>query len=101
MAEQYELARISSPPATTMPPEELVEPAQHDPGLHKRTLRELDWLLLPFLALLFLFNSLDKSNARLPFCCELLTLPLTAWLDRLAMLSPRILRRILACADPT
>ena len=30
--------------------------------LHKRTLLKLDTLLLPFLALLFLFNSLDKSN---------------------------------------
>ncbi|KAJ8110954.1 hypothetical protein OPT61_g6333 [Boeremia exigua] len=30
--------------------------------LHQRTLLKLDTLLLPFLALLFLFNSLDKSN---------------------------------------
>ena len=30
--------------------------------LHTRTLLKLDTLLLPFLALLFLFNSLDKSN---------------------------------------
>ncbi|KAF1925496.1 MFS general substrate transporter [Didymella exigua CBS 183.55] len=30
--------------------------------LHRRTLLKLDTLLLPFLALLFLFNSLDKSN---------------------------------------
>ncbi|KAF2628026.1 MFS general substrate transporter [Macroventuria anomochaeta] len=30
--------------------------------LHKRTLLKIDTLLLPFLALLFLFNSLDKSN---------------------------------------
>ncbi|ORY06138.1 major facilitator superfamily domain-containing protein [Clohesyomyces aquaticus] len=33
-----------------------------DQALHRRTLRKLDCLLLPFLALLFLFNSLDKSN---------------------------------------
>ncbi|KAF2477033.1 MFS general substrate transporter [Lindgomyces ingoldianus] len=31
-------------------------------ALHQRTVRKLDFLLLPFLALLFLFNSLDKSN---------------------------------------
>lgn len=33
-----------------------------DSRLHTRTLLKLDCLLLPFLALLFLFNSLDKSN---------------------------------------
>jgi hypothetical protein len=33
-----------------------------DPRLHRRTLRKLDGLLLPFLALLFLFNALDKAN---------------------------------------
>lgn len=37
-----------------------------DPELHRRTLRKLDLLLLPFLALLFLFNSLDKANVRHP-----------------------------------
>lgn len=30
--------------------------------LNKKTVRKLDLILLPFLALLFLFNSLDKSN---------------------------------------
>lgn len=30
--------------------------------LDHRTRRKLDWILLPFLALLFLLNSLDKSN---------------------------------------
>jgi hypothetical protein len=30
--------------------------------LDRRTVRKLDFVLLPFLALLFLFNSLDKSN---------------------------------------
>ncbi|KAK5122336.1 hypothetical protein LTR85_004247 [Meristemomyces frigidus] len=30
--------------------------------LNKRTIRKLDFILLPFLALLFLLNSLDKSN---------------------------------------
>lgn len=33
-----------------------------DPDLDRRTKRKLDFILLPFLALLFLFNSLDKSN---------------------------------------
>lgn len=37
---------------------------ENDVILHRRTLRKLDFLLLPFLALLFLFNSLDKSNVR-------------------------------------
>ncbi|CAK1354201.1 putative transporter [Cercospora beticola] len=31
-------------------------------GLNRRTVRKLDTILLPFLALLFLLNSLDKSN---------------------------------------
>lgn len=69
--EQYELAPSAEPPQSlrhaqrsTMPPDEAAEP-HHDPALHKRTLRKLDLLLLPFLALLFLFNSLDKSNV----CC--------------------------------
>jgi hypothetical protein len=32
--------------------------------LDRRVLRKLDYVLLPFLALLFLFNSLDRSNVR-------------------------------------
>jgi hypothetical protein len=32
--------------------------------LNRRTVRKLDTILLPFLALLFLFNSLDRSNVR-------------------------------------
>ncbi|KAF2768805.1 MFS general substrate transporter [Teratosphaeria nubilosa] len=39
---------------------------QHDDGLdaalERRTVRKLDLVLLPFLALLFLLNSMDKSN---------------------------------------
>ncbi|KAF1958437.1 MFS general substrate transporter [Byssothecium circinans] len=63
MIEQYELARASSPPAnSSRMPSHHEEVAQQDSELHKRTLRKLDFLLLPFLALLFLFNSLDKSN---------------------------------------
>lgn len=30
--------------------------------LNRRTLRKLDFILLPFLCTLFLLNSLDKSN---------------------------------------
>ena len=33
----------------------------HD-QLNRRTLRKLDFILLPFLCTLFLLNSLDKSN---------------------------------------
>ncbi|KAK3726074.1 hypothetical protein LTR37_000222 [Vermiconidia calcicola] len=34
----------------------------HGSALDRRTKRKLDWILLPFLAVLFLLNSLDKSN---------------------------------------
>lgn len=33
-----------------------------DADLHRRTVLKLDCILLPFLALLFLFNALDKAN---------------------------------------
>jgi hypothetical protein len=35
-------------------------------SLDRRTVRKLDTVLLPFLALLFLFNSLDRSNVGPP-----------------------------------
>ncbi|KAF2455981.1 major facilitator superfamily domain-containing protein, partial [Lineolata rhizophorae] len=38
------------------------EEAEAEKALDRRTVRRLDAVLLPFLALLFLFNSLDKSN---------------------------------------
>jgi hypothetical protein len=39
--------------------------------LNTRTLRKLDFILLPFLALLFLFNSLDRSNVGITsYSCE-------------------------------
>ena len=63
-AEQHELDALNEETSTTMPPEDAADAAQHDEELHRRTLRKLDFLLLPFLALLFLFNSLDKSNVR-------------------------------------
>lgn len=34
----------------------------HQADLDRRTRRKLDFILLPFLSILFLFNSLDKSN---------------------------------------
>ncbi|KAF2032413.1 MFS general substrate transporter [Setomelanomma holmii] len=62
-AQSFELTTTPSRATPrTMPPEEAEETFTVDPGLHKRTLRKLDCLLLPFLALLFLFNALDKSN---------------------------------------
>ncbi|KAL1636082.1 hypothetical protein SLS56_001434 [Neofusicoccum ribis] len=41
-------------------PGEALSPDEEE--LNRRTVRKLDAILLPFLALLFLFNSLDKSN---------------------------------------
>ncbi|KAM0720588.1 hypothetical protein Q7P37_004724 [Cladosporium fusiforme] len=35
---------------------------EYDERLHRRTLRKLDFILLPFLSTLFLLNSIDKSN---------------------------------------
>lgn len=65
-AEQHELEALNDTDTpATMPPEDAADVAQHDEELHRRTLRKLDFLLLPFLALLFLFNSLDKSNVRI------------------------------------
>jgi hypothetical protein len=53
-----------TPASSTMPADNhaISSSPRYDAELHKRTLRKLDFLLLPFLALLFLFNSLDKSN---------------------------------------
>ena len=45
-----------------MPPDEVEESDFVDLRLHRSTLLKLDCLLLPFLALLFLFNALDKAN---------------------------------------
>ncbi|TKA68934.1 hypothetical protein B0A55_08470 [Friedmanniomyces simplex] len=69
--EGYELALFHHP--TGMAPEETGGMAannmdgEHDGDdyqtrLDRRTVRKLDFILLPFLALLFLLNSLDKSN---------------------------------------
>ena len=64
MAEEYELTEAPTEQASgsTMPPDEVVDAHTVDPQLHNRTLLKLDCLLLPFLALLFLFNALDKAN---------------------------------------
>ncbi|PGH17742.1 hypothetical protein AJ79_00883 [Helicocarpus griseus UAMH5409] len=37
-------------------------PGSGNPLIHTRTVRKLDFILLPFLSILFLFNSLDRSN---------------------------------------
>jgi hypothetical protein len=66
-AQSFELAQVSPAlPASprAMPPDEVEEAYSVDPRLHRRTLLKLDCLLLPFLALLFLFNALDKANVR-------------------------------------
>jgi hypothetical protein len=64
MADEYELTEAPTSQATpnNMPLDELEDAHTVDPQLHKRTLLKLDCLLLPFLALLFLFNALDKAN---------------------------------------
>lgn len=73
MVQQHELSRISATRHTMLDNDE-DEPPNATSHLHKRTLLKLDTLLLPFLALLFLFNSLDKSNvpsapSKLPHVC--------------------------------
>lgn len=62
----YELseAHASQTPASAMPTDRLQDVHAVDQRVHTRTLLKLDCLLLPFLALLFLFNALDKSNVR-------------------------------------
>lgn len=40
----------------------LQQSVERDERLHRRTLRKLDFILLPFLSTLFLLNSIDKSN---------------------------------------
>lgn len=63
-------ASPSQASARAMPPEDAEEPRFADPHLHRRTLLKLDCLLLPFLALLFLFNALDKANVCLAGACS-------------------------------
>ncbi|KAF3006753.1 hypothetical protein E8E13_009942 [Curvularia kusanoi] len=61
MNEQHELSTTRASARTMRDNGEDEQPIATS-RLHKRTLLKLDTLLLPFLALLFLFNSLDKSN---------------------------------------
>jgi hypothetical protein len=58
----YELTEAPTSQASerTMIPSQELEDV--DLRVHQRTLLKLDCVLLPFLALLFLFNALDKSN---------------------------------------
>jgi hypothetical protein len=74
-------------------------PPQHDATLHRRTLRKLDWLLLPFLALLFLFNALDKSNVGRRVAA--VTAASLTRDFRLGMLSRLTSHEILACRRET
>jgi len=61
--ESFELSTtLSRASQSTMPPDEVEGADLVGPGLHRRTLLKLDCLLLPFLAVLFLFNALDKAN---------------------------------------
>ena len=59
-----------------------------DSDINRRTKRKLDFILLPFLALLFLLNSLDKSN---------IGNAETAGFTKYAGLSPEDLNIALAC----
>jgi hypothetical protein len=63
------IAERQSPPsrANSMETDNLIDGNTHGRGkdhdqLNRRTLRKLDFILLPFLCTLFLLNSLDKSN---------------------------------------
>jgi hypothetical protein len=82
--QSWELTPAPLHSSRTMPPDENADADEAysvDPRLHRRTLLKLDCLLLPFLALLFLFNSLDKANVS---CMEpnRSTSPLTMTRDR-------------------
>jgi hypothetical protein len=61
MAESFELTAAPAS-ARTMAPDEVAGADFVDARVHRRTLLKLDCLLLPFLAVLFLFNALDKAN---------------------------------------
>lgn len=62
------IAERQSPPrrANSMETDYLIDgdtPSRgKDHDLNRRTIRKLDFMLLPFLCTLFLLNSLDKSN---------------------------------------
>lgn len=101
MAEHFELARIAAPrPARTMLDSDDDLPTTAPSRLHRRTLLKLDVLLLPFLALLFLFNSLDKSNVPPP--PPTFTLPVQLLTQhRLAMPSQDTSRSRLGCRRAT
>ncbi|KAK7531542.1 major facilitator superfamily domain-containing protein [Phyllosticta citribraziliensis] len=68
--EEHELRSLSSrsdtdshdslEPTVTMPSDLRTDPDQH--ALNRRTVRKIDFFVLPWCALLFLFNALDKSN---------------------------------------
>lgn len=53
----------NDPPHPTIPVAETnLLDEDDDPDLERRTVRKLDWILLPFLSVLFCLNSLDRTN---------------------------------------
>lgn len=81
MEEEHELSSISTAvyPAASAPSTDVDARAnntsedqlftrlnRHEALLDRQTVRKLDLILLPFLALLFLFNSLDRANVSSP-----------------------------------
>jgi hypothetical protein len=85
-AQSFELMpALSTASQQNMSPDEAEEAYVVDPRLHKRTLLKLDCLLLPFLALLFLFNALDKANVSPTPSPAHNSATLTARRDRLEM----------------
>lgn len=60
--EREETAVGSPQPHDDNEPNDVNHDTESQRRLNKRTIRKLDFILLPFLALLFLLNSLDKSN---------------------------------------
>lgn len=70
MGASYELADTASTSGVEtrrMATDEMDDATTFDVRLHRRTLLKLDCILLPFLALLFLFNALDKANVSNPW----------------------------------
>jgi len=62
--EEYELTMSDYAPIHSGKPDD-----DATKELNRRTVRKLDFILLPFLALLFLFNSLDRSNVSRQILC--------------------------------
>jgi hypothetical protein len=89
--EEYELAEAPTSRASgsTMALDFVEETRTVDARLHKRTLLKLDCLLLPVLALLFLFNALDKANVSSEFPKQASVLTSVDWKCRIRTLHRR------------